>query len=189
MPTAQPHVSPMYLRTPLGSVKEMLGAILKVQPDANDDLEAAQAALCALFRRENLPAQRVRFFHPETAPALCFYHAPRRGVFSSIFVNFCRRKNLKFCRRCCSSFCRRYLLESAVDEFGKVLSTIFFIEFCRRYRFVDMAIIDQYRDAGLVSFHGCRCTKYCHVSTPPSVLFCRYRLRLRLFVVTLPSVS
>ena len=41
------------------SVKDMLAAMAKVQPEANDDVDAAQAALCALFRSENLPSQRV----------------------------------------------------------------------------------------------------------------------------------
>ncbi|CAM9371186.1 unnamed protein product [Ectocarpus sp. 12 AP-2014] len=41
------------------SVSEMMKAMLKTQPEGNDDLEAAQAALCALFRSENLTPSRV----------------------------------------------------------------------------------------------------------------------------------
>ncbi|CAN0064122.1 unnamed protein product [Ectocarpus fasciculatus] len=41
------------------SVSEMMKAMMKTQPEGNDDLEAAQAALCALFRSENLAPSRV----------------------------------------------------------------------------------------------------------------------------------
>lgn len=39
----------------------MLGA-MKPTPEGNDDVDAAKAALGALFRSENLPPSRVRFF-------------------------------------------------------------------------------------------------------------------------------
>lgn len=43
----------------LFSVSEMMKAMMKTQPEGNDDLEAAQSALCALFRSENLAPSRV----------------------------------------------------------------------------------------------------------------------------------
>lgn len=45
----------------LHSAKDLLSAMMKSEkPLGNDDGEAAQAALYALFRSENLPPERVR---------------------------------------------------------------------------------------------------------------------------------
>lgn len=111
----------------LYSVSEMVNAMMKTQPDGNDDSGGAQAALCALFRSEHLDPARVRFVLPSKVGTASHTRAPycacrrvswppRRVSFLGRFLLFFRlscfsggrcRRSVRLCRAkggsCCTA--------------------------------------------------------------------------------------